>query len=152
MPDTVLREAALERIADALDSTGAYQVARRFRPRARYAEDDGSPTLTGLFVDVETTGLDTKDDAIIQLALVPFEYSPDDGRVFGVGEAQVHLEDPGRPVPPAVTALTGISERRGGPADRRRSGARARWRRPLGDRPQRGLRPAHDGAAPGRLS
>ncbi|HET7463626.1 MAG TPA: 3'-5' exonuclease [Longimicrobium sp.] len=111
MPDTVLREAALERIADALDSTGAYQVARRFRPRARYAEDDGTPTLTGLFVDVETTGLDSKADAIIQLALVPFEYSPEDGRVFAVGEAQVHLEDPGRPVPPAVTALTGISDR-----------------------------------------
>jgi DNA polymerase-3 subunit epsilon len=110
VPDAVLREAALERIAEALDSTGAYRVARRFRPRARYAEDDGTPTLTALFVDVETTGLDTAADAIIQLALVPFEYSPD-GRVFAVGEAQVHLEDPGRPIPPAVTALTGLADR-----------------------------------------
>ncbi|HYH80570.1 MAG TPA: 3'-5' exonuclease [Longimicrobium sp.] len=110
MPDAVLREAALERIADALDSTGAYRVVRRFRPRARYAEDDGTPTVTALFVDVETTGLDTAADAIIQLALVPFEFSPC-GRIFGVAEPQVHMEDPGRPIPPAVTSLTGISDR-----------------------------------------
>jgi DNA polymerase-3 subunit epsilon len=111
VPDAVLREAALERIADALDSTGAYRVARRFAPRPWYAEPDGTPTLPALYVDVETTGLDTSTDRIFQLALVPFEFSPEDGRIFGVAEPQVHLEDPGRPIPPAVTALTGIADR-----------------------------------------
>lgn len=109
MPDAVLREAALERIADALDSTGAYRVARRFAPRPWYEEPDGTPTATGLFVDVETTGLDTAVDRIFQLALVPFEFSAD-GRIFRVSQAQVHLEDPGRPIPPAVTVLTGIAD------------------------------------------
>src|SRR5688572_27227963 len=110
VPDAVLREAALERIADALDSTGAYRVARRFAPRPWYSEPDGTPTATGLFVDVETTGLDTAVDRIFQLALVPFEFSSD-GRIFGVSEPHVHLEDPERPIPPAIVALTGISDR-----------------------------------------
>jgi len=109
VPDAVLREAALERIAEALDLTGAYRVARRFARRPWYAEPDGTPTATGLFVDVETTGLDTAVDRIFQLALVPFEFSAD-GQIFGVAEPQVHLEDPGRPIPPAVVALTGISD------------------------------------------
>jgi DNA polymerase-3 subunit epsilon len=110
VPDAVLREAALERIADALDSTGAYRVARRFAPRPWYAEPDGTPTATGLFVDVEATGLDTAADRVFQLALVPFEFSAD-GRIFTVAEPQVHLEDPGRPIPEVVVALTGISDR-----------------------------------------
>jgi DNA polymerase-3 subunit epsilon len=110
MPDRVLRDAALERIAEALDSTGAYRVTRRFHPRQRYADADGTPTLRALFVDAETTGLDTATDAIIQLAVVPFEYAPSDGRIFAVDPPWVRLEDPGRPIPPEVTALTGISD------------------------------------------
>ena len=110
MPDRVLRDAALERVAEALDSTGAYRVTRRFRLRQRYADRDGTPTLRALFVDAETTGLDTATDSIIQLAVVPFEYAPLDGRIFAVDPPWVRLEDPGRPIPPDVTALTGISD------------------------------------------
>lgn len=110
MPDAVLRDLALETIAQALDSTGRFMVARRLQPVGRYAEPDGTPTLTALFLDVETTGLDTERDAVFQLALLPFEYAPATGRIYGVGEAFVHLEDPGRPIPPEITALTGISD------------------------------------------
>ncbi|HEY0015512.1 MAG TPA: 3'-5' exonuclease [Longimicrobium sp.] len=110
MPDTVLRDAALERIADALDTTTAFRVARRFEPRGRYAEPDGKPTYRALFVDVETTGLDTERDHIIQLALLPFEYAPSTGRIYAVGEPIVQMEDPGRAIPPEITMLTGISD------------------------------------------
>jgi DNA polymerase-3 subunit epsilon len=61
-------------------------------------------------VDVESTGLDTATDRIIQVALVPFEYAPSDGRIFSVGEALVQLEDPGRPLSPEITALTGFRD------------------------------------------
>jgi DNA polymerase-3 subunit epsilon len=76
----------------------------------RYAEADGTPTYHALYVDVETTGLDTDRDDIIQLALLPFEYAPSTGRIYGVGDPLVHMEDPGRPIPPEITVLTGISE------------------------------------------
>jgi len=110
MPDAVLGDASLEQMAGALESTGRYRVVRRFEPRGRYAEPDGTRTYRALYVDVETTGLDTESDAIIQLALVPFEYAPSTGRIYTVGEASVHLEDPGRPIPLEIAALTGISD------------------------------------------
>lgn len=110
MPDSVLLECALGRIAEALGATGRYRVARRFEVRSRYAEPDGRPTLRALYVDVESTGLDTAHDAIIQLALVPFEYVPSNGRILGVDEALVQLEDPGRPLPAEITSLTGLRD------------------------------------------
>ncbi|HEX7243628.1 MAG TPA: 3'-5' exonuclease [Longimicrobiaceae bacterium] len=101
---------ALARIADTLRATGRYHVAARFRRRSRYAEDDGTPTRRALYVDVETTGLDPARDAIIQLCAAPFDYAPSDGRIFNVGEAVVCYEDPGRPIPLEITALTGITD------------------------------------------
>lgn len=110
MPDMVLRDAALEQMARVLEETGCYRVARRFEPRSTYAEPDGTRTYRGLYADAETTGLDTERDAIVQLALLPFEYAPATGRIYTVGEPVVYLEDPGRPLPPEITALTGISD------------------------------------------
>lgn len=101
---------ALEGLARTLTSSGWYRVVRRFTPRERYEPDDGTPTRTALFVDVETTGLDPARDAIIELAAVPFQYAPADGRVFGVGEPLVCLEDPGRAIPESVSELTGLTD------------------------------------------
>jgi DNA polymerase-3 subunit epsilon len=85
-------------------------VTRRLEPRGSYAVPDGSPSTRGIILDVETTGLDVQRDGIIQLALLPFEYSAEDGRIFRVGQASVHLQDPGRPIPPVVSRLTGIRD------------------------------------------
>jgi DNA polymerase III subunit epsilon len=100
---------ALEGMARALTASGLYRVIRRFRPRRRYAEEDGAPKKHALFIDLETTGLDHGADAIIEFCGVPFEYGPADGRIYGVGEPVVYLEDPGRPIPEEVVALTGIT-------------------------------------------
>jgi DNA polymerase-3 subunit epsilon len=61
-------------------------------------------------LDVETTGLDPRADAIIQLAVVAFEYSAETGRIFAVSEPLTSFEDPGRPIPADVVKLTGISD------------------------------------------
>lgn len=102
--------AALEHLARVLTASGEFQVLRRFRPRARYAPPDDQPTRTGLFVDVETTGLDREADAILQFCGVPFTYGVRDGRIYDVDPAVVYFEDPGRPIPPAITTLTGITD------------------------------------------
>lgn len=70
---------------------------------------DGSPTRLGLFVDVETTGLDPVRDEIIEQAMVPFVYGLD-GRIFDIGEPFHELRQPAGPIPPAVTAITGITD------------------------------------------
>jgi DNA polymerase-3 subunit epsilon len=100
---------ALKSLAAQLDASPDYRVLRRFVPPARYHEGDGSPTASGLVVDVETTGLDTARDRIIEFCGVPFEFEKESGRILGVGEAVTFLEDPGRAIPAEVTRLTGIT-------------------------------------------
>jgi DNA polymerase III subunit epsilon len=101
---------ALEGLARTLTASGQYRVIRKFRPRRRYADDPTARRKTALFVDIETTGLDTTKDAIIEFAGVPFDYSTTDGRIFDVGEPVSFLEDPKCPIPAEVTELTGITD------------------------------------------
>ena len=66
---------------------------------------------TALFVDVETTGIAHEHDDVIELAALPFTYTLD-GRIAEVlhDEAQVHRNDPGRPLPEEITHLTGLTD------------------------------------------
>ena len=91
----------------ALETSGAYRVLRRLAPRLRTAPPPGLATRQSLFVDTETTGLDPARDEIIELAMVPFSYGPD-GEIYGVGEPFSQMREPAKPIPPQVTALTGI--------------------------------------------
>lgn len=50
------------------------------------------------------------EDRLIEFAAVPFTYRRDTGHVCRVGAPLIGLEDPGGPIPPAVTALTGIRD------------------------------------------
>ncbi len=99
-----------DELARTLEATGDYRVLRRFAPVASYHSPDGAKTTTALALDVETTGLSATGDAIIQLAMVPFEFAPETGRIYGVREPITCLEDPGRPIPPEIVALTGITD------------------------------------------
>lgn len=61
-------------------------------------------------IDVETTGLDQQADAIIEIAAREIYYDPESGKIEWVGEAATGLQDPGRPLPPEITRLTGIRD------------------------------------------
>jgi hypothetical protein len=60
---------------------------------------------TYIALDLETTGLDLENDAIIEIGAVRFD---EGGTVLETYET---LVNPGRPLPPVVADLTGISER-----------------------------------------
>jgi DNA polymerase III subunit epsilon len=66
-----------------LEGSGQYKVIRKYKKPDFYCQDDGSEKLKGIFLDVETTGLSHEIDKIIEIALVPFEFSKD-GRIFDV--------------------------------------------------------------------
>jgi len=81
----------------------------RFHPVRHYATKvQDADRLKGVFADVETTGLDSDRDKIIQLALVPFTFSRA-GEVCTTEEAFVELEEPGIDIPEEVVTLTGIT-------------------------------------------
>jgi DNA polymerase III subunit epsilon len=100
---------ALEGIARTLTTSGWYRVVRRFQRRDRYATPKPADVRRGLYVDVETTGLDTATDHVIEFAAVPFEFDTD-GCVYDIGAPLTYFEDPGVPIPAAITRITGIDE------------------------------------------
>ena len=99
--------AAVELLAGHAD----YRVLRRIDettlPLVR--DDDDTPTRTGVVVDIETTGLDPARDVIIELAMRRFRFDAA-GRIVAVGATRVWREDPGRPLDPAITRLTGLTD------------------------------------------
>lgn len=99
--------ADLAALADRLEATRNFRVLRR-APSLPPMPESMTGLRRGVVVDVETTGLDPKADAIIQIAVLPFAYDGQ-GRVVGAATPFVGLEDPLQPIPPKVTQLTGLT-------------------------------------------
>ena len=57
---------------------------------------------------METTGLDQRKDEVVELGMVKFDYLPD-GRIAGLRDVFSSFNEPSEPIPPEVTALTGIT-------------------------------------------
>ncbi len=104
-----MADSDLEAMAKALEASGRYRVLRRLEPRETLPAPEGEKVRTGLYVDVETTGLDPKGEEIIELAMIPFRYGQD-GTIYEVLQAFHGYRQPARPIPPDITALTGIDD------------------------------------------
>jgi DNA polymerase-3 subunit epsilon len=96
-------------MAAVLERSGAFRVQRKLAPLATRRPGADVPTRLGMFVDTETTGLDSARDEIIELAMVPFIYGVD-GEIYEVGAAFEQLRQPSKPIPAEITTLTGITD------------------------------------------
>jgi DNA polymerase III subunit epsilon len=105
---TLAEKAALEALAERLESSGRYRVLRAV-PRPPRLEGVPPGARIGLYLDTETTGLDPSADAIIELGVVRFAYDPDGG-IIGALDDLAAFEDPGRPIPEVVSQMTGITD------------------------------------------
>ncbi len=92
-----------------LEATGDYRIVKRFKPVSSYRQDNTTNKKIGIFLDTETTGLDSDSDRIIELAIVPFEFDAD-GHIYRLLPEYNSLNDPGKPIPAIVTQLTGITD------------------------------------------
>ncbi len=100
-----------EGMALTLEKHPDYRVLRRLKPVTSYPPATQDTELkTVVFLDTETTGLDSQKEQIIELALLRVHVNMATG--LPVGEVQVYdgLQDPGRPIPPEVVELTGITD------------------------------------------
>ncbi|MBS1032851.1 3'-5' exonuclease [Gluconobacter cerinus] len=102
---------ALEALADRLEASEDYRVLRRLRPSVLGHKPEGRGLRTGLFVDLETTGLDPRQDEIIEIGMIPFIYRID-GLLLGTQPAFSRLREPSIPVPAFVQDLTGLTPER----------------------------------------
>ncbi|MCP5075615.1 MAG: hypothetical protein GY947_20285 [Rhodobacteraceae bacterium] len=96
-----------------LEAHDDYRVLRRIPPATKWQlRNAQGQCRRGLFVDVETTGLDTETDEIIEVALLPYDYDPGTGEIVAVHEDHVldDLRDPGIPIPPEASQVNGITD------------------------------------------
>lgn len=96
-------------IAATLARSPDYRVLRRLVPRAEFTVCDSEAARTAILLDVETTGLDPARDEMIELGMVKFTYLPD-GRIGRLIESFGCFNQPSITIPPAITALTGITD------------------------------------------
>ncbi|MCK1656745.1 3'-5' exonuclease [Bradyrhizobium sp. 151] len=99
----------LAMMAEALAKSPDYRVLRRLVPRTEFAPSAGQATKAGILLDVETTGLDTARDEVIELAMVKFEYLADD-RITRITDVFSSLNEPSTPISAEITELTGITD------------------------------------------
>ncbi|MEI6188318.1 MAG: 3'-5' exonuclease [Alphaproteobacteria bacterium] len=99
---------SFEQLADILSKSRDHLILKRFEPVEVYNTADNEDKLIGVFVDTETTGLSHDTDKIIELALVPFEFTKD-GRIFRLLDNYCAFQDPGMQISEHVTSLTGIT-------------------------------------------
>jgi DNA polymerase III subunit epsilon len=96
-------------MAAALESHPDYRVLRRLKYRDDFIDAGDQQTRTGIVLDVETTGLDTSSDEIIELGMVKFTYLPS-GEIVRVIDTFSSLNEPTKQIPPEATKLHGITD------------------------------------------
>ena len=99
----------LAEFAKKLNNSQDYRVLKRYKKPSFYNQDDGSPKLIGVFLDIEATGLSYDQDKLIELGMVKFEYDSA-GKIFRILNEFNAYQDPHMPIPEFITSLTGITD------------------------------------------
>lgn len=76
----------------------------------QWINENASLVRTGIVLDVETTGLNYKEDKIIELGLRQFQFHRLSGEILSVGESYSGFEDPQIPLSDEIKKLTGITD------------------------------------------
>ena len=102
-------EGSAEAMARTLEAHPDYRVLRRLVPRLVFPAATG-PVATLLVLDTETTGLNAARDKVVELALLRVTVDLATGEPVGAVQVYDGLEDPGMPMPPEITVITGITD------------------------------------------
>ena len=76
----------------------------------RWIQENQAHVRQGMTLDVETTGLNSKSDKIIEIGLRPFLFHRETGEVLHVGKPYSAFEDPMEPLAEEIVKLTGITD------------------------------------------
>ena len=101
-------ELEIARAVDLLALHPDFRVLRRLTRTDLQTEqfEDG---LTGIVLDVETTGLDPELDEIIELGMFKFKFERN-GKVGQIGGEFQRVRQPSGPIPETIVELTGITD------------------------------------------
>ena len=76
----------------------------------RWLKQNEDLVRTGVVLDVETTGLDCETHSIIEIAILPFQFNKDTAEILSLGTPYTSFQDPGEPLSPEISQLTGITD------------------------------------------
>jgi DNA polymerase-3 subunit epsilon len=99
-----------EAMAQTLAQHPDFRVLRRLVPHSDYGPLNGQTTRRVIVLDTETTGLDSKNESIIELAMLSVLVDVATGLPVGPVTIYESFEDPGRPIPAQITEITGIDD------------------------------------------
>ncbi|PIT78284.1 DNA polymerase III subunit epsilon [Limnohabitans sp. G3-2] len=99
-----------EAMAQTLAQHPDFRVLRRLQAVTDYAGLQGQATQRVIVLDTETTGLDSKSEKVIELAMLSVQVDMATGLPVGPVSVYESFEDPGRPIPPQITEITGIDD------------------------------------------
>ena len=88
-----------------------WRLLRRLRIPDRFNEPHGGSLKRALVIDVEATGLSIERDDVVQIALLPFDYEVETGRILSVYKDQAfeQMREPAVPMSEEATLVTGIT-------------------------------------------
>jgi DNA polymerase-3 subunit epsilon len=99
-----------EAMAQVLAQHPDFRVLRRLQPVTNYGGLQGQATQRVIVLDTETTGLDSKSEKVIELAMLSVLVDSATGLPVGPVTIYESFEDPDRPIPPQITEITGIDD------------------------------------------
>jgi DNA polymerase-3 subunit epsilon len=99
-----------EAMAQTLAEHPDFRVLRRLVPHTDYGPVNGQATQRVIVLDTETTGLDSKNESIIELAMLSVLVDLATGLPVGPVTIYESFEDPGKPIPAQITEITGIDD------------------------------------------
>lgn len=99
-----------EAMAQALSQHPDFRILRRLVPQTDYGLTSGQGTQRVIVLDTETTGLDARNEKIIELAMLSVLVDTATGLPVGPVTVYESFEDPGKPIPPQITEITGIDD------------------------------------------
>ena len=88
-----------------------WKLLRRLRLPDNFNDPHDGTIKRSIVIDVETTGLSIENDDIIQLAMLPFDYEVESGRILTVHKALAFeaLREPAVPISEEASIITGIT-------------------------------------------
>lgn len=98
-----------QEMVDHLAATGRYRILRKLESRPVVRSQRPEFLLNGIILDTETTGLNHRKEEIIEIGLIAFTFD-DQGSIGDVTGIYGGLQQPGKPIPPEIVKLTGITD------------------------------------------
>jgi DNA polymerase III subunit epsilon len=86
-----------------------YQVLKRVPISLIDKKNTENRTFVATIIDLETMGLDATQNEIIEIGLLSFLFSTEDG-ILAITNSYTELQDPGKPIPAEITKVTGLRD------------------------------------------